>query len=406
MKKLIPLVASLLLAVAGCGGGGGGSTSSDSGSGSTAGTSGSGSSGGSGGSSTGAGPSASSTLTNYLVDGPTKGLSYACSPSGLSGVTGSDGAFICNAADTATFSLNAGNAVIALGSIAVPAGGHVYVPVTMLPNGLQVAEILQALNHGSATDLDVGGVSLPAAVVTQINAYIASGGTLPAGQPSDDAFLASVQSQVTAGAALVNAVHGTGTSFRDGTVLPHLASTIVGVSANNPPPVVAGGVTKLSGTIVVSGSGTVPGVAGCTDLTWSANGGGIVNATVDGDIQTAGAYPVSFASPGFRETIATSDVTCTSGGLTTTVPGSTTTYSVSPFDGNGQITVTAGSAGNALSLVTSGYTPPEGCNGGGVVSGTDVGRSNPLITLSTAVNCSIGSATASVSATAKLVGAW
>ncbi|MHB8667264.1 MAG: hypothetical protein ACYC7B_07070 [Burkholderiales bacterium] len=350
--------------------------------------------------------SSASTITSYLVDGPAKGLSYACSPSGLSGLTSSTGSFTCQTGDTVAFSLNVGASTIAFGSVAVPGTSGVSVPVTMFANGLQVAEVLQALNHGSSTDIDVSGLTIPAAVVAEINSYISSGGTLPPGQSSDDQFLASIQSQTTgATTSFVTPVTGSGDTFRQNTVLPNLQTTVTAISATNPAPMLtSNSTTKLSGTILVSGSGTIPATGGCTSATWSASGGGILNATVNGNIQKAGVYPVSFSSPGFQETISVSSMTCTSGTVTTTIPASTTTSSVPPFAANDTITVTAAFSGNALALASN-SAPPAGCTGG-AVTGTDVGASNPLITMSTAVTCAAQSASFTVSATAKLVGAW
>jgi hypothetical protein len=46
-----------------------------------------------------------------------------------------------------------------------------------------------------------------------------------------------------------------------------------------------------------------------------------------------------------------------------------------------------------------------GCTGG-AVTGTDVGASNPLITLSTTITCNVDGGTYTTAATIKLVGAW
>lgn len=351
----------------------------------------------------------SSTITSFLVDGPTKGLTYACSPSGLSGVTSSTGSFTCQTGDTAAFSLNVSLGTITLGSVAVPSTSGVSVPVTMFANGLQIAEILQALNHGSGTNIDVSGLTIPAATVAEINSYISSGGTLPTGQSSDDQFLASVQGQ-TSGAtpSFISPVTGTAKTFQQNMVLPNLQTTIAAISATNPaPPVSASGTTsttKLSGTVLVSGSGIVPGVAGCTDATWTAGGGGILNATVSGNIQTAGTYPVTFASPGFEVTTSLSSITCTSGNVTTTVPASTTVSNVPPFGQSSTITVAPAFSGNSLSLADN-STPPAGCTGGSI-TGNDIGASNPLITLSTTLACTVQGSSLTATATAKLVGAW
>jgi hypothetical protein len=376
--------AGLCIAASGCGGGGGGSSAA----------------------APASPPAAATTITATFVDGPTKGLSYACAPSGLSGVTTSTGGFTCQAGDSVAFSLNAGPTPIVLGSVAVPATSGTSVPVTLLANGLQVAEILQALNHGTSTDIDVSGLSIPSSVAAEINAYLSSGGTLPAGQPSDDQFLAYVQAQAPASTPFVSPVSGSGKTFQQNTVLPNLQTMIAGISATNPAPVVTNDTTKLNGTIVVSGSGTIPAVAGCTAGTWTTSGGGILDATVQGNLQDAGTYAATFSSPGFLQTTTVSSITCTAGGVTTTLQGQSIDSQVPPFGGSGTVTVTAAFGGTTLTIPNSNYTPPAGCSGGDVIAGSDVGLSNPLVTLSTAVSCSVSGATLTIDSTAKLVGAW
>lgn len=378
--------AAFVTLIAACGGGGGGSTTSSS--------------------STTSSAAPTAAIASYLVDGPAKGLSYACNPSGLNGQTDAAGTFTCQSGDVVTFTLNAGNGTINLGKMSTPGTSGVSVPVTMLPNGLQVAEILQALNHGTITDIDVTGLTLPATVIAAINSYIASGGTLPSGQNSDDQFLAYIQGQTTGTTSFVVHVTGTGKTFLENTVLPNLQTTIAAISATNPPPVVTNNVTTLNGTILVSGSGTLPASSGCTAATWSASGGGILNAVINGNIQTPGIYAANFSSPGFIETISISSMTCTSGSIVTTVPSQTTSTTVPPFAGNGNISVTSSFVGATLTMPNNNYVPPAGCTGGNVVAGTDVGLSNPLITLSTSVSCSVAGSAFTVGATAKLVGAF
>ena len=225
------VLASSLIA---CGGGGGGGAADTGG--------GVGGGGGGGGGAT--------SITGYFVDGPVKGISYACSPSGLSGVTSATGSFTCQTGDTVTLRLTVGTSTLTLGSVAVPSVSGASIPVTMLANGLQAAEILQALNHGSMNAMDVSAVSIPPAVAAQIDSYISSGGTLPSGQSSDDQFLAYIQSQSTAGAAFVNPVTGTAKTFQETIVLPHVQDTIVAISATNPTMRIANNTSKLSGTIL------------------------------------------------------------------------------------------------------------------------------------------------------------
>lgn len=386
----------LLLALAACGGGGGSGDSSST----SAATSDSSST--TGGSST----TTSTTVVGYLVDGPVKGVSYTCNPSGLNGTTSATGAFTCNSGDTVTFTLSVGGSSISLGSVAVPNSTGTSVPVTMLANGLQVAEILQALNHGTTTDMDVSGLTIPASVVAEINSYISSGGATLSGQASDDQFLAYVQGQISGVTTRTTPVTGSGTTFRENTVLPNLQTTLIGISSTNPAFIVKNNTSKLSGSILVTGSGSVTPVSGCTTPTWTATGGGIVNAVVAGDIQTPGTYDMTINVGSFRQVIYISGFSCTSGNITTSVPAQTVTSTASPFADTGQITVAKAFSGNTLTMPNSGVTPPAGCTGGGDLSGSDVGLSNPLITLTSTLSCDFSGAKFTITETAKLVGAW
>lgn len=351
-------------------------------------------------------PTASAaTITSYLVDGPVGGVNYACTPSGRSGVTLSTGAFTCLAGDTAAFSLKVGSSTIAFGSVAVSSTSGVSVPVSVLPNGLQVASILVALNQGTTTNIDVSGLTIPATTVADINSYISSGGTLPAGKTSDDQFLASVQSQTTGGASkFVNPVTGSGDTFKQNVVLPHLQDTLASISASNPALPSSTKTTKLSGSILISGSSTLPSVTGCTTQTWTAGGGGIVNAVVDGNIQVPGTYPITFTFTNYKQTASISSVTCQSNGVSTTIPAVTAPPSTTPsVVGTDLITVTPAFSGNTLSL--SKVVPPAGCTGG-TFTGTDVGLSNPLITMTSTFTCTVEGAKFPLTQTMKLVGAF
>lgn len=388
--KTLPAFCALSL-LAACGGGGGGGTTT---------------SAGGGGSTTTTAPA---TMTAFLVDGPAKGVSYACAPSGTAGVTGADGAFTCAQADTSvSFSLVAGGGTINLGSVSMPTAAGTSVPVSALQVGttnvgLKAAEILQALNHGTDAAMDVSGLTLPGAAVTDINSYIASAGTLPAGQVSDDQFLASVQSRATGGTSFTHPVTGTASTFMQTVVVPHLQATVVAISQTNPAPVLrSDSTTHLSGTIVTTGSGTIPATANCSQGTWSTSGGGILNAVVKGNIQQPGTYAVNFYSPGFQQTTTFSAIQCTTSTGTVVIPGSTQSSQVPPVNGTDNVTVSAGFGGTNLSLGSA--QVPAGCTGG-QVTGTNVGASNPLITLSVAVSCATAAGNFSVQGTAKLVGA-
>jgi hypothetical protein len=352
--------------------------------------------------------STSGTITGIFVDGPTQGLTYVCSPSGTRGITDFAGHFICPAADASVdFTLAVGTSAIHVGSANVPAVTGVSVPVTQLliggtNVGLKAAEILMALNTGTDDNLIVGGIILPDAMVAQINAYITSGGVLPAPYTSDDQFLAAIQNQAGP-LAFLHHSNGSGTSFLQNIVLPHLQNTVVGVSATNPAPApAADGTTTLAGTIVISGNVT-PNIAPCTGGQGSAGGGGVLNAVVNGDITKPGTYNITLSSPGFAESVSVASITCP-GDPPVTVAGTSQLVTEPPYHGQGTITVTQAAIGTNLTVNVP-TDVPAGCIGGNI-TGTNVGASNPLITLNMILNCNFGVATANVSVTAKLVGAW
>ena len=350
--------------------------------------------------------SSGTTVTGIFDDAPTQGLTYTCQPSGRIGVTNGSGQFTCAAADaTVAFSLPMPDGVaIEFGSSAVPPYDGVHVPVTQLQDGalnvgLKAAEILQALNHGNDALMDVSGVVLPDALVAQINSYIATSGTLPSGVQSDDAFLASIQAQ---GGAIdfTHRVTGSASSFLYASVLPHLQDTVVAISQSNPAPAQdAQGQTRLSGTMLVSGGGTL-NVAGCDPIAWSASGGGVIDATIAGDISQVGQYAIAISAPGFSETVNLGAVNCPPAppfGAQSMVVG------VPPFAQNDTLAVTQAFSGHNLALATPAAVPLQ-CQGG-AISGTDIGASNPLITMNLAVHCDFGFGPMDFSMTAKLVGA-
>jgi hypothetical protein len=116
------------------------------------------------------------TLTGVFVDAPTKGLAYKALPSGLSGVTDVDGKFKYRDSDKVSFSVATTGGDINLGTImmSVPSNGDAVISVLSLPNGQASAQILQTLNKGNSANIDVSNVSLSAADVTALNAYIES----------------------------------------------------------------------------------------------------------------------------------------------------------------------------------------------------------------------------------------
>ena len=145
------------------------------------------------------------TAVGVFIDAPTMGLSYVDSPSELSGTTDATGAFSFQAGDTVTFTLGVGSAgSLSIGSVipSVPSSGAAKLFVLSLNNGLQVAQVLQSLNHGSASAMDVSGLTLPAQDLSNLNDYIASGGTaLPASVSTDVQMLAQAQVSSNASSA-------------------------------------------------------------------------------------------------------------------------------------------------------------------------------------------------------------
>jgi hypothetical protein len=156
------------------------------------------------------------TYSGTFIDAPVQGLTWTASPSNLSGTTDASGAFSFQAGDTVSFSLGAGgSATVPLGSVqpSAPASGNAQLFVLSLANGLQVAQVLQSLNHGTVDAIDVGGLTLQASDVTNLDNYIASGGTaLPAGDTSDLQMLSSVQTDSNAASAGYRFLNPGGTS--------------------------------------------------------------------------------------------------------------------------------------------------------------------------------------------------
>lgn len=377
---LIRVIAVLVLVfqIAGCGGGGSGTTTSV----------------------------GSTTLQGQFVDAPTNGLSYAASPSGLSGTTSGGGYYSYKAGDTVTFTLSTGGSTsidIGIKTQSTQAVGAVTF-VTSLEYGQQVAEILQALNHGTGSTMDVSGLTIPPAVVAAINSYISSGGANLAGFASDDQFLEYVQTNTTAPTPLTVKVTGSGNTFLESTVLPNLQASALAISTSGGGSSGSGGtIHKFSGSILNSGSLVIPAQNGCTSVTVTSSGGGILNATVNGDVQTPGTYIAQVSSGSFLETATSSTSTCTAGNSTVIVPGTSSSATVPPFSGS----VTIVSDGTHLTV--SGPligSPPAGCSGGNTATGTVIGLSNPMVTLASTMTCTINGATFSDTMTVKMVGSF
>jgi hypothetical protein len=158
---------------------------------------------GGGGASTGGTPVEAVKLAGHFVDAPVAGLCYTSSPSGLSGVSNATGDYQYVAGDTVTFSIptapgNCSAGTMALVAIApsAPATGDTQTFVLDVPNGQRVAEVLNALNHGSSTAMDVSGLTMPSAAAADLSAYIKTGAT-PSGLAATDLLSAAQSSTVT-----------------------------------------------------------------------------------------------------------------------------------------------------------------------------------------------------------------
>ncbi len=181
---------------------------------------------------------AATTYSAQFLDAPTEGLSYSASPSGLAGTTDANGTFQFQAGDIVTLSLGVGGSnSLSLGSVApsAPSSGTAELFVLTLANGEQIAQVLQSLNYGSSSAIDVSGLVLPSSDVTALNTYIASGGTvLPAGDSTDLQMLAQAQQDAT-----VNGTTSTSTTFVDNggasvsATIAALEQTVSGLSTSS-----------------------------------------------------------------------------------------------------------------------------------------------------------------------------
>ena len=171
--------------------------------------------GGSSGSSTSS--ATPTTLSANLVDGPVKGVCYLASPSGTKGTTSATGTYNFVAGDAVSFwidtsgtgcgataATNISTTGISLGAVtpATTATGTTQQTfILSLSTGAQAAETLHALNHGTTANMDVSGVALPAANVSNINSYIATSGGSTGTAPDVVSLFTAAQSAATVAAA-------------------------------------------------------------------------------------------------------------------------------------------------------------------------------------------------------------
>ena len=119
----------------------------------------------------------------------------------------------------------------------------------------------------------------------------------------------------------------------------------------------------------------------------------------------AAGHPTS-GEIGFQESVTIDIPQCTiPGNPPIVIPedSSTNLISTPPVAGNSQLMVTSAFTGTNLSMPAG--QAPDGCVLA-PIAGTDIGASNPLITLTTSVTCQINGADINATVTAKLVGAW
>ena len=210
--------------------------------------------------------------------------------------------------------------------------------------------------------------------------------------------------QLTASDPASGAVVAADTQTVNLTALDQAATNVAGLT-----PAATGGSTgsgttyTLSGSVTLSGTGTMTTVTGCTAATITSSGQGIMNATVNGDIQTPGTYTATVSVANFTMTDTSSSTSCTTGGQTVTVPGQTTTETIP----SGTSTVTVVSDGTNLTVTGALLgTDPAGCTGGSSATGTVTGLANPLVSLTSTMSCALSGGSSSDTSTVKLVGSW
>lgn len=163
----------------------------------------------------------------------------------------------------------------------------------------------------------------------------------------------------------------------------------------------AGRPCRLSGSIAARGTGEML-VDGCSPVTLTATGGAILNASFIGSLQRAGRYTVRVSSGTYRYSSKVSAMTCDTPSGPITVPGNTVSGTVAARTGN---VIVVSDGRNLTATGTMIGAPPPGCTGGNRFTGTVIGLSNPMVTLTGTMSCSIAGANVRVVSTVKMVGA-
>lgn len=168
---------------------------------------------GGGGGSTSSSPTPPSLAV--LNDAPVKGVCYSALPSGLNGATSTTGIYQYQPGDNVSFWIKVdgtacgttpanslSTTAISLGSM-IPGTATGSAPVQTfilaMDSGPQAAQVLQALNHGTTSSMDVSGIILPATHVTNLNTYLANGGDTSrvSGTPTVQALFTAIQTNAT-----------------------------------------------------------------------------------------------------------------------------------------------------------------------------------------------------------------
>ncbi len=108
-------------------------------------------------------------------------------------------------------------------------GTSVQTFILAMDTGPQAAQVLQALNHGTTSSMDVSGITLPAAQVTNLNTYLAAGGDTSrvSGTPSVQTLFSATQTAATVGGAPLGPLATLPvTSTFEATVSTNLATTV------------------------------------------------------------------------------------------------------------------------------------------------------------------------------------
>ncbi len=197
----------------------------------------------------GAGDGSAAFLNSTFLDAPTAGLCYSASPSNKTGTTASDGTYEYRPGDQVTFWIDGGGSGCAnttansptsvrLGSV-VPTATRTF--VLAFQEGPQIADTLTALNVGSASAMNVGGLKLNATDVGNLNNYVSNSGVLPpTANGSIDTFFSGVQANTILASnsntpAFVTSVinQSTGPSVLGSTVASNLYSTAAGLGVQS-----------------------------------------------------------------------------------------------------------------------------------------------------------------------------